>query len=94
MFTALLRAPVANVCTQLAYLPNEWTVTGNRISAQTTDRRALYATGRTVVLALFAGHMRKTIAAFGGAEVASLDVVLGILIQMVTHGIFPLIKIG
>ena len=93
MLVALFRTPVADVRAQLAYLLNERTIAGNRIGAQTADRRALDTAGRTVIFAFFTNHMRKAIAAFGRAEVASVDAILGILIQMMTHGVFPLVKI-
>jgi hypothetical protein len=91
MLAALFRTPVANVRAQLANLLGKRTVAGDRVGAQTADRRTLDAAGRTVIFACLAAHVRETIAALGRAVVAGGDAVLGALVQMVTHGVFPLV---
>jgi len=88
----LFRTPVANIRAQLANLLGKRTVAGNRVGAQAADRRALDATGRTVIFACLAAHVRETIAAVGRAVVAGGDAVLGALVQMVTHCVSPLVN--
>ena len=80
MRVALFRAPIANVRAQLADLLGERTVTGDRIGAQPADRRALNATGGTVIFTVFADHVRETVAALGRAEVAGINAVFGELV--------------
>ena len=80
MRVALFRTPVANVRAQLADLLGERTVAGDRIGAQTADRRALDAAGRAVILAILADHVRETVAALGRTIVAGGNAVLGVLI--------------
>ena len=94
MRVALFRTPVADVRAQLANLLGERTVAGDRIDAQPADRRALDAAGRTGIFAFLADHARETAAALGRAVVAGDDAVLGALVQMITHFVFPLVEIG
>jgi len=92
LLAALFCTPVADVRAQLAYLLGERTVAGDRVSAQTADRRALDAAGRAVIFACLAAHVRETIAALGRAVIAGGDAFLGALVQMVTHCVSPLIE--
>ena len=94
MRAALFRAPVANVRAQLAGLLGERTIAGHRIGTQAADRRALDAASRAFIHAFLADHMSETVAAFGRAIVAGGNAVFGALIQMMTHGVFPLVEIG
>lgn len=94
MRVALFRTPVADVRAKLASLLGERTVAGDRIDAQTADRGALDAAGRAAIFAFLADHVRETVAALGRAVVAGGDAVLGALIQMMTHVVFPLAEIG
>ena len=77
---ALNCTPVADVRAQYAGLLGERAVAGSCIGAQPTDRRALNATGRTLIFAVFADHVRETVAALGRAEVAGVDAVFGELV--------------
>lgn len=70
MRAALFRTPVANVRAQFADLLGEPSVAGDRIGAQTADRRALDAAGRTVIFAFLADHVREAVAALSRAVVA------------------------
>ena len=90
MRVALFRAPVADVRAQLADLLGERTVAGDRIGAKPADRRALNATGRTLIFAVFADHVRETVAALGRAVVAGVDAVFGALVRRIAHVVFPL----
>jgi hypothetical protein len=94
MRAALFRTPVADVRAQLASLLGERTVASDRIDAQPADRRALNAAGRTAIFAFLAYHVRETAAALGRAVVAGGDAVLGALVQMMAHVVFPLVEIG
>ena len=78
--TTLLCAPVANVCAQLAKLFCKRAVARGRVSAQAADRCAFNTTCRTGIGAFHANHVRKTIAALSGADVAFVDAGLGVLI--------------
>lgn len=89
MRTALCRAPIADVSTHRADLLREGTIAGDRVGAQPADFRALDATGRTGIFAFHACHVRETGSAFSRALVASGDAVLGTLIQLMTHFVFP-----
>ena len=89
MSTTLLCAPVANVRTQRAKLFGKWAVACGRVSAQAADRCAFNTAGRTGVEAFLAHHVRKTIAARSGADIAGVDAVLGVLIQVMTHDETP-----
>jgi hypothetical protein len=89
---AFLRAPIANVCAQLAELLGEGTVASDRIAAQPADRRALDAARRAGALALLAGHMRKTMGALVGAIVACVDAVLFVPSEMFTHDVASFVK--
>jgi hypothetical protein len=80
MLAALFRTPIADVRAQLADLLGERTVAGDRIGAQTADRRALDAAGRTIIFAFLAAHVRATIAALGRAGVTGVDAVCGLLV--------------
>ena len=93
MLAALFRTPVANVRAQLANLLGKRTVAGDRVGAQTADRRTLDAAGRTVIFACLAAHVRETIAALGRAVVAGGDAVLGALVHMITHCLSPLVDL-
>ena len=93
MRVALFRAPVADVRAQRASLLGKRTIAGYRIDAQSADRRALDAAGRTAIFAFLADHVRETDAALGRAVVAGGDAVLGALVQMITHVVFPLLDI-
>ena len=94
MCVALFRAPVANIRAQLAGLLGEWTVAGDCIGTQPADRRALDTAGRTVIFTFLADHVRKTVAALGRAFVTGFDAVLGVLVQMMTHGVSSLAESG
>ncbi|MEO8103333.1 MAG: hypothetical protein ABI790_12460 [Betaproteobacteria bacterium] len=94
MCPALFRAPVADVRAQLAGLLGERTIAGDPIGAEPADRGALDAARGTGIHAFLAGHVGETVAAFGGAVVAGGDAVFGALFQMMTHDVFPLVKIG
>ena len=94
MRVALFRTPVADVRAQLARLLGERTVAGDRIDAQPADRRALDAASRTAILAFLADHVRETVAALGRAVVAGGDAVLGALVKMMIHVVFPFFAIG
>src|ERR1019366_3494288 len=94
MRVALFRAPVADVRAQLASLLGERTVADDSIDAQPADRQALDAAGRTAIFAFLADHARETAAALGRAVVAGGDAVLGGLVQIITHVVFPLVEIG
>jgi len=91
MLATLFRTPVANIRAQLANLLGERTVAGDRVGAQTANRRALDAAGRTVIFACLAAHVRETIAALGRAVVAGGDAVLGALVHMIAHRMIPLV---
>jgi hypothetical protein len=91
MLAALFRTPVADVRAQLANLLDERTIAGDRVGAQTADRRTLDAAGRTVIFACLAAHVRETIAALGRTVVADGDAVLPALVQMIIHGVSPLL---
>jgi len=80
MRVALFLAPVANVGAQFAYLLGEGAITGDCIGAQSTDCGTLDAARRAVIFALGADHVRETVAALGGAEVAGIDAVFGELV--------------
>lgn len=86
----LLCAPVANVRAQLAKLFGKRAVARGRVSARAADRCAFNTTRRTGIDAFHANHVRKTIAARSGADVAAVDAGLGVLIQVMTHGETPL----
>ena len=90
---ALICTPVADVRAQYAGLLGERAVAGSCIGAQPTDRRALNATGWTRIRTLLAEHVRETVAALGRAVVTGLDAVLGTLVQMMTHGVFPFVEV-
>ena len=94
MRVALFRTPIADFRAQLAGLPGEPTVASRRISAQPADRRALDAADRTLIFAFLADHVCKTVAALCRAVVAGGDAVLGALVRMMTHVVFPLVEIG
>jgi len=94
MRAALCRTPVADVRTQFTNLPGERTVAGDRIDTQPADRRALDAARRTFIFAILADHVRETVAALDHAVVACGDAVLGVRIQMMAHGVIPLVEIG
>jgi hypothetical protein len=83
--TTLFGAPVANVRAQLAKLFGKWAVARGRVGAQAADCCAFNATGWTGIGAFLANHVRKTIGALSGAQVAGVDAVLGDLIQVMTH---------
>jgi len=83
--TTFFCAPVANVRAQLAKLFGKWAVACSRVRAQATDRCAFNTTCRTGIDAFLANHVRKTIAACSGANVAGVDAVLGVLIQVMAH---------
>lgn len=89
LLATLFRTPVADICAQLANLFGKRTVAGNRISAQTANRRAFDATGRTIIFACLAAHVRETIAAIGCAVVAGGDAVLRALVQVIIHSVSP-----
>lgn len=89
LLATLFRTPVADICAQLANLLGKRTVAGNRISAQTANRCALDAAGRTVIFACLAAHVRETIAALGCTIVTGGDAVLRALVQMIIHGGSP-----
>ena len=83
--TTFGRTPVANVRAQHAKLFDKGAVARGRVSAQPADRRAFDTAGRTGIDAFLSHHVRKTIAAGDGANVAGVDAVLGVLIQVMTH---------
>ena len=85
MRVALFLTPVANVGAQFAYLFGEWAITGDCIGAQPADCGTLDAARRAVVFALDTDHMCEAITAFGRAEVAGVDAVLGELVHSVIH---------
>jgi len=87
MCVALLFAPVANVCTQLANLLSERTVARYRVGAKVAYRCALNTAGGTVICALGANHMRKTNAALGRASIAGGNAVLGKLVHWMIHSV-------
>jgi hypothetical protein len=87
--TTLFCAPVANVSAKLANLFGKWAVACGRVSAQAADRCAFNTAGRTGIDAFLADHVRKAITARSGAEVASVNAVLGVLVQVMTHGETP-----
>ena len=89
LLAALFCTPVADVCAQFANLFGKRTVAGNRISAQAANCRAFDAAGRAGIFAFLADHVRETVAALCCTVVAGGDAVLGVLIQMMTHGMFP-----
>jgi hypothetical protein len=89
MRVALFRTPVADVRAQLANLLGKGTVAGHRIAAQPADRRALNTAGRTAIFAFLTHHVRETVAALGRAGVAGGDAILGALVEMMTHVMFP-----
>jgi hypothetical protein len=93
MLAALFRTPVADIRSQLANLLGERAVAGDRIGAQTANRRALGTAGRTVIFACLAAHVRETNAALGRAVVASGNAVLGALVHMITHCVSPLVDL-
>ena len=88
MRVALFLAPVANVGAQFAYLLGEGAITGNCISAQSTDCGTLDAARRTVVVALNPDHMCEAVAALGRAEITGVDAVFGELVHSVIHTAF------
>ena len=83
--TTFLCAPVAGVRAQLAKLFGKWAVARGRVGAQAADRCAFNTTCRTGIDALLANHVRKAIAARSGADVAGVNAVLGVLINVMTH---------
>lgn len=89
LLATLFRTPVADICAQLANLLGKRTVAGNRIGAQSANRRTLDAAGRTVIFACLTAHMRETIAALGCAVVTGGDAVLRALVQMIIHDVSP-----
>jgi len=93
MLAALFRTPVADIRAQLANLLGERTVAGDRVGAQTANRRAFDAAGRAVIFACLAGHLSETIAALGRAVVADGNAVLGALVHMITHCVSPLVDL-
>lgn len=89
MCTTLVCAPVANLRAQRTKLFGKGAVARGRVSAQAGDRCAFNTAGRAGVDALHANHVGKTIAARSGADVASVDAVLRVLIQVMTHDGVP-----
>lgn len=89
LLATLFRTPVTDICAQLANLFGKRAVAGNRIGAQSANRRALDAAGRTVIFACLAAHVRETIAALSCAVVTGGDAVLRALVQMIIHSVPP-----
>lgn len=87
--TTLFCAPVANVRAYRAKLFSKWAVARCRVSAQAADCCAFNTAGWTCIDAFLSNHVRKTVAARSGAEVAGVNTVLGVLVQVMTHGEAP-----
>jgi hypothetical protein len=86
---ALLGTPVANLRAQCTDFLLERAIARHGIRAQPTHGRALDATGRTIVRAFLADHVRKTVAAFGGAFVARGDAGFDSFSQVMAHDETP-----
>jgi hypothetical protein len=67
----------------------EWAVASDSVGAQAADGSAFNATRWTSIDAFLAHHVRKADAALGGAEVAGVNAVFCVLIQVVTHDEVP-----
>ena len=89
MLATFFGTPIADVRAKFADLLGKRAVAGNCIGAQPADRRALDTAGGAGVRACLADHVVKTTAALGRAVVAGGDAIFGILIQMMTHAVFP-----
>jgi hypothetical protein len=89
MLTALFGTPITDIRAQFASLFGEWAIASYCIGTQATNRRAFDTTGWAGIFTFFANHMCKTVAARSGTQVACINAVLGILIQMMTHGETP-----
>lgn len=89
---AFLRAPVTDVRAQRTELLGEWAVTGDRICAQSADRRAVNAARGAGVGAGRTGHVRETVTTRGRALVTRGDAVLGVLVEMITHRLSPMMS--
>ena len=63
--------------------------TDNPYDGQAADCCAFNTAGWTCIDAFLSNHVRKTVAARSSAEVAGIDTVLCVLVQVMTHGETP-----
>ena len=75
MCGALLSAPLANFCAQLADFLVKRAVARHRIGAQAANGGALDATRGTVVGTGFPNHVREAVPAFGRAVITGRDAI-------------------
>jgi hypothetical protein len=78
---ASLRQPAIGSIAHVAVAP--------AVSAQAAECCAFNAAGWTRIEAFLSDHVRKTVAARRGAEVAGVDTVLRVLFQVMPHGETP-----
>ncbi len=71
--TALIGAPFANVCAQVADLWRKPTVASNRLDAKLADVDAFATTIRTVIDHLFADHLVQTTLTINGALMTGIN---------------------